>query len=107
MQEQNQDFVPYHSDEQVQYSYPVYTDEYRRRPGSGFGGIGRPGYGYGRPGFGYGGAPFLGGVVGGLIGSSLLYPPYYNRPRPYPYPYYPYPYYPYYNYPYYGYGYGY
>ncbi|WP_176466508.1 hypothetical protein [Terribacillus saccharophilus] len=104
MQEQNQDFVPYHTDEQVQYSYPVYTDEYRRRPGYGFGGFGRPGFGYGRPGFGYGGGPFLGGVVGGLIGSSLLYPPYYNRPRPYPY--YPYPY-PYYNYPYYGYGYGY
>lgn len=38
------------------------------------------------------GAPFVGGLLGGLVGSAIL------RPRPF----YPYP-----PYPYYGYGYGY
>jgi hypothetical protein len=54
----------------------------------------RPYYGGRRP-FFFGG-PFLGGVVGGLLGSALLYPrPYY--PYPYGYPYQPYGYgYPYY-----------
>ncbi|WP_404810097.1 hypothetical protein [Metabacillus halosaccharovorans] len=40
------------------------------------------------------GAPFVGGLLGGLVGSAIL------RPRPF----YPYPPYPYYGY---GYGYGY
>lgn len=54
-------------------------------------GFGRPFYGgFGRP-CGYGG-PFLGGGVGGLVGSTLVghpyyYPPYYGYP-PYYYPYY-------------------
>jgi hypothetical protein len=51
------------------------------------------GYGFGRRPFGFGG-PFVGGVLGGLLGSALLYPrPYYPYYPPY-YP--PYPYYPYY-----------
>lgn len=57
---------------------------------------GRWGYGFGRRPF-YGG-PFVGGVLGGLLGSALItrpyyYPPYYGYP-PYYAPYYPY--YPYY-----------
>jgi hypothetical protein len=53
-------------------------------------------------GFGFG-LPLLGGVVGGLLGSALLYPrPFYGYPRPfYGYPVYSYPGYPY---PYPGYG---
>lgn len=61
--------------------------------------FGRFGFGFGRPfGFGFGrpfgfyrpfwGAPFLGGVLGGLLAGSLAYP-YYGYPYPY-YPYYPY-----------------
>jgi len=39
--------------------------------------------------FFFGGAPFVGGLLGGLVGSALFWP------RPYPYYYgYPYPYYP-------------
>lgn len=37
------------------------------------------------------GGPFVGGLLGGLVGSALFYP----RPRPFIYPYQPYPYYPY------------
>jgi hypothetical protein len=60
------------------------NDFRRPRP---FGGFGR------RPFFG---APFLGGVVGGLLGSAIIAS---TAPYPYPYPYYPpYPY-PYYTYP--------
>jgi hypothetical protein len=44
-------------------------------------------------GFGFG-LPFLGGLVGGLVGSALFYPrPFYGPPRPF------------YGYPVYGYGY--
>jgi hypothetical protein len=54
----------------------------------------RPYYGgrIGRRPFGFGfGGPFLGGVVGGLLGSALLYPrPYYYPPVYYPYGYSPY-----------------
>ncbi|WP_257967931.1 hypothetical protein [Peribacillus deserti] len=46
------------------------------RPVYGFGGYGRRPY-YGGSGWSIG-APFLGGLVGGLIGSAIL------RPRPYP-----------------------
>ncbi|WP_077212632.1 hypothetical protein [Bacillus dakarensis] len=73
---------------------PVQTYEseqriFGRRP-FGFGRpFGRP-FGFRRPwGFGFGFNPFLGGVVGGLLGSALL-APYYG-----------------YGYPYYGYGYPY
>ena len=44
-----------------------------------------------RPFFGPG--PFLGGLLGGFIGSALF------GPRPYPLPYYPQPYFGYYDYP--------
>jgi len=44
---------------------------------------------YGRP-FGYGFSPFLGGVLGGLVGSALLNPYAYPYPPYYGYPYYPY-----------------
>jgi len=42
------------------------------------------------------GLPFVGGLVGGLLGSALFYPrPYFGYPRPYfgPPPVYGYPYY--------------
>jgi hypothetical protein len=69
------------------------VQEDMRRPVFG-GGFGRRPFGR----FGFGG-PFLGGVVGGLLGSALLYPrPYYYPPYPYYYP--PYPYYPPYGYGY-------
>ncbi|HAQ06685.1 MAG TPA: hypothetical protein DCR24_03840 [Bacillus bacterium] len=44
----------------------------------------RPFYGGGFGGRYFWGGPFVGGLLGGLVGSALLYP----RPRPY----YPYPY---------------
>ncbi|MBT2758261.1 hypothetical protein AB1K84_14115 [Mesobacillus foraminis] len=49
----------------------------------------RPFYGgFGRRRFFWGG-PFVGGLLGGLVGSALLYPrPYYPFYPPYPYPYY-------------------
>nr|WP_236784925.1 spore coat protein [Alteribacter salitolerans] len=85
---------------------PFYTSETRiihggydtRRPrpggwgGGGWGGGPRPGWGgYGAIGFG---APFLGGLLGGALGSSLAGPSYYY-PQPFGYPYYAsaYPYY--------------
>jgi hypothetical protein len=49
-------------------------------------------------GFGFG-APFIGGVLGGLLGSAII------GPQGYPYPYPPYPYYGAYGYPPYGYPY--
>jgi hypothetical protein len=62
-------------------------------PGFGFG---RPGFGFGRPGFGFGfGWPFFGGLLGGLVGSTI-FSPFYGYPfGPYsygPYPYGPFPY---------------
>ncbi|WP_199690059.1 MULTISPECIES: hypothetical protein [Clostridia] len=38
-------------------------------------GFGRPFFGFGRPFFG---APFLGGIAGGLLGASLIRPPFYG-----------------------------
>ncbi|MEN2768145.1 spore coat protein [Ornithinibacillus xuwenensis] len=51
-------------------------------------GFGRPrpfGYGFGRPyGYGYGfGGPFLGGVLGGLLGSAIISPYGYGYGYPY------------------------
>ncbi|WP_075982755.1 hypothetical protein [Bacillus massilinigeriensis] len=45
------------------------------------------------------GVPFIGGLLGGLLGSALIYP----RPRPFypPFPYPPFPPYPPYGYPFY------
>lgn len=74
--------------------------ELMQRPHHGFGGgfHGHHGFhgGFGRPPFGYyyGGAPFLGGLAGGLLASTLVYPygggyPYYGYYPPYP-PYYGY-----------------
>jgi hypothetical protein len=65
--------------------YPGITADERIRP-FGFG-FGRPwfGYGFGRP-FGFWGpGPFIGGLVGGLVGSALLAPYYWYPPYPYPY----------------------
>ncbi|MCP3740626.1 hypothetical protein [Rossellomorea sp. BNER] len=55
-----------------------------RRPYGGYGGFGRRRFFFG--------GPFIGGLLGGALASTLFYP----RPYPYyypPYPYYPYPYY--------------
>ncbi|WP_273128003.1 spore coat protein [Metabacillus sp. HB246100] len=75
------------------YSYENHTDER-----FGYGGFGRPGFGFGRPfrpyGFGrpYGffGFPFLTGFAAGalLTPRPYPYPPYVYRPYPYYYPYY-------------------
>lgn len=46
--------------------------------------IRRPYYGYGRSPFFFGG-PFIGGLLGGLVGSAVFN---YSRPRPYYPPYY-------------------
>ena len=64
--------------------------------------IRRPSYGYGRRPFFFGG-PFVGGLLGGLVGSAVFN---YPRPRPYYPPYY-YGGYPYGGYPYGGGGYPY
>ncbi|WP_050615230.1 hypothetical protein [Bacillus testis] len=68
---------------------PINLSDTRRpfwggRPGWGV----RPGWGWGGPGWGWGGgfgAPFVGGLVGGLAASALIGGPYGFG---YPYPYY-------------------
>lgn len=94
--------TPYMSEEDMRVVRPRFGPRARPRPNT-YGpgrpvGYGRP-YGYGGGGYGFGG-PFLGGVVGGLLGSALL------TPYGYGYGYGGYPYYgygnPYYGNPYYG-----
>lgn len=53
------------------------------------------GHGFGRPGRFFWGGPFVGGLLGGLVGSAIFNPYIYGGGFGYPYyrpPYYPYPY---------------
>lgn len=77
--------------DQNNYVEPYESYIESRPHGGGF--HGRPSFhgGFGGPFFGFGGAPFLGGLAGGLLAGELLSAPYYYPPYP---PYSPYGYYP-------------
>ncbi|BAC14662.1 hypothetical protein [Oceanobacillus iheyensis HTE831] len=82
--------------DQNDYVEPYETYIESRPHGGGFHGPGFHGGhgfhgGFGGPFFGFGGAPFIGGLAGGLLAGELLSAPYYYPPYP-PYP--PYGYYP-------------
>ncbi|MFD1334354.1 hypothetical protein ACFQ4N_02015 [Oceanobacillus iheyensis] len=82
--------------DQNNYVEPYETYIESRPHGGGFHGPGFHGGhgfhgGFGGPFFGFGGAPFIGGLAGGLLAGELLSAPYYYPPYP-PYP--PYGYYP-------------